>query len=69
MKIWVIKLEFQYASFVFWTSPPKLNRWNRFACQSMLARAYQRCSEERVPPVLKPVVGQLLPSSPNGFIR
>src|SRR3989442_3881030 len=48
MKIWLSSPLLQYDRSVFLKSPPSVNRWNRFACQSTTSRPLYRVSESSV---------------------
>src|SRR2546422_8635123 len=48
MKIWLSSPLLQYDRSVFLKSPPSVNRWNRFACQSTTSRPLNRVSESSV---------------------
>src|SRR2546425_8732547 len=69
MKIWLSSPLLQYDRSVFLKSPPSVNRWNRFACQSTTSRPLYRVSESSVAVVRIPEVKNEPAWSPYGLRR
>ena len=69
MKIWLSSPLLQYDRSVFLKSPPSVNRWNRFACQSTTSRPLYRVSESSVAVVRIPDVKNDPAWSPYGLRR
>src|SRR2546422_4252345 len=69
MKIWLWSVLLQYDRSVFLKSPPSVNRWNRFACQSTTSRPLYRVSERSVAVVRIPEVKNAPAWSPYGLSR